>query len=101
MQSEKNGVILVDNLKCDGCGWCMEACQNGSIGMDPDERNLIICDLCQGREGIGVYPGRKIASQACVEWCPEEALELVTRERVAQKTRERAAIRSLAIDNEK
>lgn len=101
MQSAKNGVILVDNLKCDGCGWCIEACKNGSIGIDPVERNLAVCDLCEGRKGIGVYPGRKIVSQACIEWCPEEALDLVTRERVAQKNRESAAVKSLNIEEEK
>jgi carbon-monoxide dehydrogenase iron sulfur subunit len=91
MQSEKDGVIILNENRCDGCGWCIEACDFGSITLDPEKRVVMICNLCEGRNGIGVYPGRKIVPQACIEWCPEEALELVTRNRIAQKNRESIA----------
>lgn len=29
-QSRESGVILVDEKKCDGCGWCIEACDYGA-----------------------------------------------------------------------
>jgi Fe-S-cluster-containing dehydrogenase component len=91
-QSEKNGVIIVDEGRCSGCGWCIEACKYGSITVDPVKKIAMACDLCEGRKGIGVFPGRKIVSQACIEWCPEGALDLVTRDRLAQRAREMAAI---------
>jgi len=87
-QSRRNGVIIVDEIKCDGCGWCIKACDYGSIAIDLENKIAAICDLCEERKGIGVFPGRKIVSQACVEWCPEEALDLVTRGRLSQKARE-------------
>jgi anaerobic carbon-monoxide dehydrogenase iron sulfur subunit len=65
VQSEKTGVILVDEDKCDCCGWCMEACPYGAIVLNPEKGTVMICDLCDGEP-------------QCVEWCPEEALDLVT-----------------------
>ena len=30
-QSEENGVILIDEEKCDACGWCIQACDYGFV----------------------------------------------------------------------
>lgn len=91
MQSRENGVIIVNEARCNGCSWCIKACEYGAITIDPEKKVVMVCDLCEGRKGIGVWPGRKIARQACIEWCPEEALHLVTRDRLAQRAREMAA----------
>ena len=99
IQSEENGVILVSEDKCDGCGWCIKACDYGSITIDPSTKIAFACDLCRGRKGSGVFPGRKIVNQSCIEWCPEEALDLVTGDGIAQKSREKAATK-LFSDNE-
>jgi carbon-monoxide dehydrogenase iron sulfur subunit len=64
-QSAKTGVIMVDEEKCDCCGWCMEACPYGAITLNPEKETVMICDLCGG-------------DPQCVEWCPEGALDLVT-----------------------
>ncbi len=63
-QSE-TGIIMVDEERCDCCGWCMEACPYGAITLNPEKETIMICDLCDGEP-------------QCVEWCPEEALSLVT-----------------------
>jgi len=73
-QSEETGVILVDEEKCNGCGWCIEACDYGAITLHPETRVVFTCDLCDGEP-------------KCVEWCPEEALDYVTRDILAQKAR--------------
>ncbi|MDH5703156.1 MAG: 4Fe-4S dicluster domain-containing protein [Aigarchaeota archaeon] len=73
-QSKENGVILVDDDKCDGCGWCIEACDFGTITLMPDRKTVVICDLCEGEP-------------KCVKWCPEEALELSSKDIIAQKAR--------------
>lgn len=89
-QSEKTGVISTNESKCNGCGWCIQACKFGCITIDSRKKIAVMCDLCEGRKGIGVFPGRKIMNQACVEWCPEEALDLVTTDKCSQKSAERA-----------
>ncbi|OYT50561.1 hypothetical protein B6U66_05335 [Candidatus Bathyarchaeota archaeon ex4484_135] len=79
-QSEKTGIIMVDEEKCNGCGWCIEACPFGAITLHPEKRVVIVCDTCLDRREKGLPP-------ACVEWCPEEALELTTKDVLAQKAR--------------
>ncbi len=73
-QSKETGVIIVDEDKCNGCGWCIEACDYGAIMIHPDKRVVFVCDLCNG-------------NPKCVEWCPEEALDFVTADVLAQKAR--------------
>jgi len=67
IQSEKTGVVKVDEDKCDCCGWCIEACPYGAIVLNLEKETVMMCDLCDG-------------DPQCVEWCPEEALDLVTQE---------------------
>ena len=47
-QSEENGVIMVDEDKCNGCGWCIEACDYGAITLHPENKVVFVCDLCDG-----------------------------------------------------
>ncbi|MEM2319971.1 MAG: 4Fe-4S dicluster domain-containing protein [Candidatus Bathyarchaeia archaeon] len=76
-QSEENGTILVDEDKCNGCGWCIEACDYGAITLHPDKKVVFVCDLCKDKPD----------GPQCVKWCPEEALDLVTADVLAQKAR--------------
>lgn len=71
-QSEETAVIMVDEEMCNGCAWCVEACDYGSIQLHPDSRIAFVCDLCDGE-------------LKCVEWCPEEALDFKTKDLRAQK----------------
>jgi carbon-monoxide dehydrogenase iron sulfur subunit len=80
VQSERTGVILVDEDKCDCCGWCMEACPYGAIVLNPEKETVMMCDLCDGEP-------------QCVEWCPEEALELMTQKEFDENLREVTANR--------
>lgn len=82
-RSEKNGTILVDTDKCDGCGWCIEACDFGAIVLDPAVKNVAICDLCVDEEN----------GPRCVEYCPKEALSLSTPEVLRQKARREVVAR--------
>jgi len=83
-QSEETGVIRVDDQRCDGCGWCVKACEFGAIALDAG--TVRMCDLCGQRE----------KGPACIEWCPEQALELTTNDLLSQKARIRA-VESLAV----
>ncbi|MGI6249770.1 MAG: 4Fe-4S dicluster domain-containing protein [Anaerolineaceae bacterium] len=76
-QDPLTGIIKVDGQKCDGCAWCIEACEFGAISINPASKNAEICDQCEGVED----------GPQCVLWCPKEALELTTPDQRAQRTR--------------
>ena len=58
------GVVRVDAEKCNDCGLCIEACEEGAIFMDPISGIVNICDLCNG-------------DPECVKWCPEDVLKRI------------------------
>ena len=72
VQSGANGVLIVDERKCRGCDWCIQACRYGGLALHPDKILAIACDLCDGEP-------------KCVEFCPEEALELVCTDEETEK----------------
>jgi anaerobic carbon-monoxide dehydrogenase iron sulfur subunit len=71
-QAEGTGIIMVSDKKCKGCDWCVQACEHGGITIHPESGLAVTCDLCGGEP-------------QCVEFCPEEALELVTTDEEAEK----------------
>ena len=64
VQSVETGVVAVDEDKCNGCGWCIEACKYGAITLHLSKQKVIVCDLCGGEP-------------ECVKFCPEGALSLL------------------------
>lgn len=64
-QSERGGILLIDEDKCDGCVLCVQACPYGGMMLHPEKGVVIACDLCDGEP-------------KCIEYCPEEALDLVS-----------------------
>lgn len=71
-QSEQTGIIMVKENKCKGCDWCIQACPHGGITIHADTGIAVACDLCDGEP-------------KCVEFCPEEALELVCTDQEAER----------------
>ena len=73
-QSEQTGIIMIEEKNCKGCDWCVQACPHGGIAVysDADARIAVTCDLCEGEP-------------KCIEFCPEEALELVYTDEEAEK----------------
>jgi TPP-dependent indolepyruvate ferredoxin oxidoreductase alpha subunit len=61
IQSKETGVISVAEEKCDGCGWCIEACQYGAVVLHPETHKAMVCDACGG-------------NPECIDICPESAL---------------------------
>jgi Fe-S-cluster-containing dehydrogenase component len=80
-QEENSGIIRVDENACNGCGWCISACQFGAMNMHPDKKIVFTCNSCTDNE---------TKEPQCVQWCPEEALTYVTAETLAQKYRQKA-----------
>ncbi len=59
----ENKTIMIDESKCKGCGWCIQACEYGAITLHPDTKKAIVCDMCNG-------------DPVCINWCPESAISL-------------------------
>jgi len=71
-QCEKTGILMVNEKKCKGCDWCIQACPHGGITLHPDKGIAIACDFCGGEP-------------KCVEFCPEEALDTVSTDEETEK----------------
>jgi Fe-S-cluster-containing hydrogenase component 2 len=76
-QDPETGLISVNAERCDGCAWCIEACDFGAISINPVTKMAEMCDQCQDKED----------GPQCVIWCPKDALELTTPDQRAQKAR--------------
>lgn len=62
----KDGVVLVDEKRCIGCRYCIQACPYGARYLNPNTRTADKCTFCYHRITKGLVP-------ACVEVCPTEA----------------------------
>lgn len=74
-------IIQIDEEKCNGCGACAEACQEGAIGMVNGKAKLLRDDYC---DGLG----------NCLPACPAGAISFVEREAAAYD--EKAVMREKA-----
>jgi Fe-S-cluster-containing dehydrogenase component len=75
-QDPKTGLISVDQDLCDGCGWCVEACEFGAVLLNSASKKVEMCDLCADK-----------SEPQCVRFCRKGALSVSAPEVVAQKTR--------------
>lgn len=60
LSQNEDGIIEIDEDKCNLCGACVEACPFNAIYVGK-EKQLLVCDTCNG-------------SYECVQWCPNQAL---------------------------
>ena len=62
----KDGVVLVDEKRCIGCRYCIQACPYGARYLNPYTRTAEKCTFCYHRISKDQLP-------ACVEVCPTQA----------------------------
>jgi len=62
----EDGVILVDEERCIGCRYCIQACPYGARYLHPETETADKCTFCYHRITRGLLP-------ACVEVCPTQA----------------------------
>ena len=60
--AQKDGIVVIDESKCIGCGTCVKACPYGARYVDPKRRKADKCNFCLQRIREGLMP-------ACVETC--------------------------------
>ncbi len=77
-KKEPESYLLVNNDKCDGCGFCIRACPFGAITLHTTTHKAISCDLCTSTE---------YNQPQCVEVCPKEAIRVATLVEVAEDKR--------------
>jgi anaerobic dimethyl sulfoxide reductase subunit B (iron-sulfur subunit) len=77
---QKDGLVVVDQTLCNGCGSCADAC---AFGVPQFGENGLMqkCDLC-GDQQLGH------AAVPCVDTCPGEALSYIEVSRANKKARE-------------
>ncbi|MEA4853106.1 MAG: 4Fe-4S binding protein [Christensenella sp.] len=63
----KRKIITIDQDKCNGCGLCVSACQEGAIGLVDGKATLLRDDYC---DGLG----------NCLPACPTDAISFEERE---------------------
>jgi len=60
-------IVIIDEEKCDGCGWCIDACVEGALRIIDGKARLISENYC---DGLG----------ACLGGCPQNAITVEERE---------------------
>ena len=85
-----DGVILVDEKRCIGCGYCVQACPYGSRFIHPVTHTASKCTLCYHRLTRGL-------TTACVQACPVEARLLGDAKQAGDKVAEIIATQRVQI----
>lgn len=70
LQKREDGIVLLDDSICLGCGYCSWSCPYGAPQMRHDVGVMSKCDFCVEDMDAGVDP-------ACVAACPVRAIDRV------------------------
>lgn len=63
------GIVLIDDALCIGCGECIEACPFGAMQFDENRGTAVKCDLCVHRLREGMAPAcSSVCGTQCIAW---------------------------------
>ena len=63
----EDGIVVLDDEKCNGCGVCLDECPYDAIEFDPDMNVARKCNLCSHRVDNGLLPA--CADNVCLAHC--------------------------------
>lgn len=64
-----DGIVLIDDALCIGCGECIEACPFGAMQFDDEQGLAVKCDLCVHRVSAGMAPACSlVCATGCIAW---------------------------------
>lgn len=65
----EDGLVLIDNEACIGCGECLQACPFGAMQFDEEAEVAIKCDLCADRLQEGLVPAcASVCGTGCIKF---------------------------------
>ena len=85
-----DGVVLVDEKRCIGCGYCVQGCPYGSRFINPETHTASKCTLCYHRITRGL-------ETACVAACPTGARMIGNTRKVGDKVAEIIATENVRV----
>lgn len=88
-----DGSIVVDDDKCNGCGFCVRACDFGVINLHLSTQKALVCDLCKDMKEEFIDPEVGKIEPQCIAVCPKEAISLKNVTQIGEETRIEAAKR--------
>jgi len=91
LDKDDDGSIVVDEDKCNGCGFCVRACDFGVMSLHLDTMKALTCDLCEGMKEDFIDPEVGKKEPQCIAVCPKEAIALKNVVQIGEGTRIEAA----------
>ncbi len=86
-----DGSILCDDDKCNGCGFCVRACDFGVMTLHIATQKALVCDLCEDMKEDYIDPEVGKKEPQCIAVCPKEAISLKNVVQIGEETRMDAA----------
>jgi Fe-S-cluster-containing hydrogenase component 2 len=91
LEHGEDGSILCDDDKCNGCGFCVRACDFGVMSLHIATQKALVCDLCEDMKEDYIDPEVGKKEPQCIAVCPKEAISLKNVTQIGEETRMDAA----------
>lgn len=69
ISTRDDGIVVIDEELCNGCGVCIKACTFGVMQFDDIKKLALKCDLCVERLDKSLQP-------ACISSCPSHCISI-------------------------